>query len=265
VITDPVDDWCARAPRVVQVGQAVGEAGPEVQQRRGGPSRDAAPPVGGAGADTLEQPEHDTHAGDAVERRDNWHLGGARIREAHLDARMQGGVDQAKCTCAHRIASSKDTVPPIPSAPDGMSPAGSRLMQPLPLTAPATALRCSAPHSLGHAATLLPVGRFGDIPRPAFAAERSFSCDRYRCGCRASPSFARGPRVVTALAQVNRRTSCRQSLYDFRTLRMGRLLGTERIQRRPSHRYRVCSLHISIASTELLVRHQHPNSSERSL
>ena len=63
--------------RVVQVGQAVGQAGPQVQQHRGGPSGDAGVAVGGAGRHALEQGQH----------------------AAHLRHRVQGGRRSASPTC----------------------------------------------------------------------------------------------------------------------------------------------------------------------
>jgi hypothetical protein len=106
VIADPVDDWSTRAPRVVQVRDAVGKTRTEMQQSRGGPSRHACPPVGRAGTDALEQPEDDSQSRCTVEGHDNRHFGGARICEADLYTSVQCGVDQAECTCVHSIPSS---------------------------------------------------------------------------------------------------------------------------------------------------------------
>ena len=63
VVADPVHHGRARAPRVVQVREAVGEAGAEVEQGRGGAFGHARIAIGRAGADALEQAEHRTHAG----------------------------------------------------------------------------------------------------------------------------------------------------------------------------------------------------------
>ena len=48
VIAHDVDHRCARAPRVVQVREAVAQSGPEVEQRRGRLVRHAGVAVGGA-------------------------------------------------------------------------------------------------------------------------------------------------------------------------------------------------------------------------
>ena len=94
VVADDVDDGRAAAAGVVQVGQAVAEAGAQVQQHRCGPAGHAGVAVGGAGGDALEQREHRVHLGHAVERRDEVHLGGAGVHEAGVDAGVDQGADQ---------------------------------------------------------------------------------------------------------------------------------------------------------------------------
>ncbi len=86
VVADDVDDRCEGAARVVQAGQAVGEARPEVQQGCRRAARHATEPVGGAGDDALVQSQHGAHLGHLVERCDEVHLGRARIAEADVDA-----------------------------------------------------------------------------------------------------------------------------------------------------------------------------------
>src|SRR5207253_3253003 len=86
VVADDVDYGSARPTRVVQVGEPVPEPGPEVQQGRRRTVGHAAVAVGGAGDDTLEQPEHTAHLRHRVERGDEVHLRGARVGEAHVDA-----------------------------------------------------------------------------------------------------------------------------------------------------------------------------------
>ena len=94
VVADDVDDRYVGAAGVVQVGDAVAEPGTEVQQRRRRPVGHAGVAVGGAGDDALEQPEHGPHLGDVVERGDEVHLRGARVREADVDARVDERADQ---------------------------------------------------------------------------------------------------------------------------------------------------------------------------
>ena len=71
---------------VVQIGEAVGEAGTEMQQGRGRRALHAVVAVGGAGHHALEQAEHAAHALDPVERGDEMHLRGAGIGEADIHA-----------------------------------------------------------------------------------------------------------------------------------------------------------------------------------
>jgi hypothetical protein len=105
VLSDPIDDGAACTPRIVQVRDTVGKAWSKVQQRSGGLSRHARPPVGSASTNALKQSEHDAHSSYAVERCDNRHLSGTGICEAHLHSCAQCGFDQAKCTCVHMILS----------------------------------------------------------------------------------------------------------------------------------------------------------------
>lgn len=107
MVGDPVDDGRPCTPGIVQVCNAVGKAGPEMQERRGGPSRHARPSISGAGANTFKQPKNDTHSGHAVKRHDNRHLGGAGICEAHLHTRSNRRLDQTLRTCAHMFSSMK--------------------------------------------------------------------------------------------------------------------------------------------------------------
>src|SRR5262249_51111673 len=74
---------------------AVREAGPEVEQRERGTARHARIAVGGARAYALEEAGHRAHAGNRVERAHELHLGGARVGEAHVDARGDRRADQA--------------------------------------------------------------------------------------------------------------------------------------------------------------------------
>ena len=86
MVADDVDDRRRRPARVVQIGEAVGEAGTQVQERRGGLAGDAAIAVGGAGSDALEQAQHAAQARVRIEGADQVHLGSARIGETNLDA-----------------------------------------------------------------------------------------------------------------------------------------------------------------------------------
>ncbi len=86
VIADDVDHRHPGALGVVQIGEAVGEPWPGVQQRRCGLAGHPGVAVGRPGRHALEQPEHAAHLRLAVERRHEMHLGRAGIGEADVDA-----------------------------------------------------------------------------------------------------------------------------------------------------------------------------------
>jgi hypothetical protein len=90
VVADDVDHRRVALAGVVQVGQAVAEAGAEVQQGGGRLVGHAGVAVGGAGGHALEQGEHAAHLAHVVERGHEVHLGGAGVHEADVDA----GVDE---------------------------------------------------------------------------------------------------------------------------------------------------------------------------
>ncbi len=90
-----VDHAGVRLAGVVQVGEAVGEAGTEVQQGRGRLARHAPVAVGRAGHHALEQAEHAAHAGHLVQRGDKMHLRRAWVGEANIDPAGQQGSDKA--------------------------------------------------------------------------------------------------------------------------------------------------------------------------
>ena len=94
VIADDVDDRDVAAFGVVQIREAVAESRPQVQQRGGGLARDARIAVCRAGHHAFEQAQHASHAGHAVQRRDEVHLRGAGIREADFHAGIQQRAQQ---------------------------------------------------------------------------------------------------------------------------------------------------------------------------
>ncbi len=89
LIADDVHHRSCGTPGVVQIGQAIGQAGPTMKQRRGGLPGHAGVAIGGTGHDTFEQAEHATQAGDAVECGDEVHLRRTGIREARGDTTVQ--------------------------------------------------------------------------------------------------------------------------------------------------------------------------------
>ena len=121
MIADDVDHARGRLVGVVDVGEPVGEARPEMQQGRGRVVGHAVIAVGGAGHDALEQPQDAAHAVDPVERRDKMHLRGAGVREAHIDAAADQGPHQA-FRAVHPIISAPAS--PRPASPLAPHPAG---------------------------------------------------------------------------------------------------------------------------------------------
>ena len=86
LVADDVDQRHAGAAGVVEVGEAVGEAGTAMQERRRRLAGHPRVAVGGAGGDALEEGEDAMDARHAVERGDEVHLAGAGIGEAGVDA-----------------------------------------------------------------------------------------------------------------------------------------------------------------------------------
>ena len=81
VIADDIDERGLRAPRIVQVGETIGEARPEMEERRSGLFGDAAIAVRHAGHRAFEQAEDRSHTVHLVEGGDEMHLRGAGVRE----------------------------------------------------------------------------------------------------------------------------------------------------------------------------------------
>ena len=110
MLADDVDDARLRLPRVVQVGQAIGQPGPEVQQCCGGLAGHAVVAVRGAGDHAFEQAQLAAHALHLVQRCDEGHLGRAGIGEADLDlagnqrANQAFGSDHGRCDFGWLIA-----------------------------------------------------------------------------------------------------------------------------------------------------------------
>ncbi len=105
VVADDVDDRRLTLARVVQVGEPVAEARPEVQQRGRGPVGHAAVAVGRAGGDAFEQREHAAHLGHRVERGDEVHLRRAGVHEAGVDTARDERADEC-LGAVHDVSSS---------------------------------------------------------------------------------------------------------------------------------------------------------------
>ena len=94
VRADDIDDRRIRAARVVQHGDAVGEAAAHMQQREGGRSGHAGVAVRGAGHDVLLQAQDGTHVVGHPDLVDELHLGRAGIGEARRYARVHQRLEQ---------------------------------------------------------------------------------------------------------------------------------------------------------------------------
>jgi hypothetical protein len=95
VLADDVDDAGIRFLGVVQVGEPVGEAGPQVQQGRRRSPEHAAIAVGRARHHAFEQAEHAAHAWNLVEGGNEMHLRGTRIGETNVHVPCKQGAHQA--------------------------------------------------------------------------------------------------------------------------------------------------------------------------
>lgn len=95
LVANDIDDRCLRAARIMEIGQAVGQARAAVQQRGGGLARHARITIGGAGHHAFKQAQHAAHAGNAVQRRHEVHLAGAGVGEAGVHAACQQRLDEA--------------------------------------------------------------------------------------------------------------------------------------------------------------------------
>ena len=94
MLADDVDDAGMGFLGVVQVGEAIGETGTEVQQRRGRRALHAEIAVGSPRHHPLEQAQHAAHTLDPIERGNEMHLGSAGIGEAHVNAARHQGPHQ---------------------------------------------------------------------------------------------------------------------------------------------------------------------------
>ena len=93
VLADEVDDWHLGPAGIVQVRQAVGEAGAEMHQ---GARRLFSHPriaVSGSGDDAFEEPEHTAYFRYAVQRGDNVNFRSARVCETSVDASGDQGTN----------------------------------------------------------------------------------------------------------------------------------------------------------------------------
>ena len=98
MLTDHIHDARMGLFCVVKIGQSVGQARAEMQQRRGRSLGDPPVAVGRTGDHALEEAQHTAHALDAIEGRHKVHLGGAGVGKADLDLLVEQRAHQAFST-----------------------------------------------------------------------------------------------------------------------------------------------------------------------
>ncbi len=94
MVADDIDDRRRGAPGVVQIGEAVGEPRPQMEQRRRRLFLHAAITVGHSGDGAFEEAENRAQTHVAVERRDEMHFRRSRVGEADLYPGGDQGCDQ---------------------------------------------------------------------------------------------------------------------------------------------------------------------------
>ncbi|MCY1241951.1 hypothetical protein D9M72_548850 [compost metagenome] len=115
MVADDVDDRRASAPRVVQVGKAVGETGTGVEQGRRRPTRHARIAIGRTGDDAFGEAENTAHLRLAIKGGDEVHFRRAGIGKTDIHVVCQKCIDEDVRTCgANRLAAfSHARVPPM--------------------------------------------------------------------------------------------------------------------------------------------------------
>ena len=98
VLTDHIDNGAPRAPRVVEIGGAVAEAGSQMKQGQRGFVHHPAIAIGCASDDPFKQPEYGSHAGLFIDCGDQLHLGCARVGKTHVDTCICKRCNQGLCT-----------------------------------------------------------------------------------------------------------------------------------------------------------------------
>src|SRR5215216_1829482 len=86
MVANDVHDRRACAPRIVQIGEPVGEAWAEMKERGRWLISHAGVAIGSTCHYALGKPQHATHRGLAVERGDKMHLRSAWIGKTYIDA-----------------------------------------------------------------------------------------------------------------------------------------------------------------------------------
>jgi hypothetical protein len=103
VVADDIHHRGVCAPGVVQIRQPVGQSRTQVQQGGGGPAGDPGVTVGRTGGHPFEQAQHRAHLRAVIQCRNEMHLRGAGVGEAHRHpARQEPRHDGARPGRRHR-------------------------------------------------------------------------------------------------------------------------------------------------------------------
>ena len=108
----------------MQVGQAIAEPWPQMQQRRCRSVEHTPVAISGACHHPLEECQHTAHALDFIERGDEVHLRRSRVGEADVDPATHQRAHQAFCTVHGVLAPSSCRLFPMAHARRTLTPVG---------------------------------------------------------------------------------------------------------------------------------------------
>src|ERR1700722_8005660 len=97
VLAYEVDDRHVRAACIVQIREAVPDAGTKMQESAGRFFGHAGVTIRGSRSDTFEQAEHTANFRNAVKGSDNVDFRSARVREARFNSTRHQGTNQTFC------------------------------------------------------------------------------------------------------------------------------------------------------------------------
>jgi hypothetical protein len=86
VLAHDIDDWHMRSARIVQIGEAIGEAGTKMKQSARWFLRHPRVAIRGPGDNAFEKTQHAADLLYAVESADDMHFRSAWIREAGVNS-----------------------------------------------------------------------------------------------------------------------------------------------------------------------------------
>src|SRR5215469_4302763 len=111
VLTDHIDDWDARAARVVQVRGPIGQPRSEVQKSESRFARDSRVAIGGCRYDTFEQTQDGANLWLTIECRDQMHFGSSGIGKTHFYAATNQSFDETLRSVHESVSLNYDRLP----------------------------------------------------------------------------------------------------------------------------------------------------------